>query len=283
VYHPTRGWALQSGLRDLRVFGGKTLSSNSQGLRGRAEHAYPKPEGRQRIAIFGDSFTFGEGVSDGETYSTWLERLLQEAEVLNFGVHGYGHDQMLLYLQEQGVRYHADVVMLGFVYDDMERDLLEFRDYAKPRFRLEGGRLRLEGCPVPTPNEVLRTEARRSRFLELSEVVLDALFWRAGKGGRGENPAVPLLSEFCRIAREGGSRVVFAYLPTHDELAGPLARLRDRSAFFEEFCGSHALSCVSLIPAFQQAATKGASFNPLRHWEPWEHRLAAEGIASLLQ
>jgi hypothetical protein len=67
-------------------------------------------------------------------------------EVLNLGVHGYGHDQMLLYLREEGLRYRPDVVLLGFVQIDMPRNQLSFRDYAKPRF---GVRRRLSRRNVP--------------------------------------------------------------------------------------------------------------------------------------
>src|SRR5262245_21643077 len=116
VHHPTRGWALEPGIRDMRVFGDKVLNSSALGLRGREERAYAKPPGVRRVVALGDSFTFGEEVSDDQTYCHQLEALLPGTEVLNLGVHGYGHDQMLLYLEEEGVKYRPDVVLLGFVH-----------------------------------------------------------------------------------------------------------------------------------------------------------------------
>jgi hypothetical protein len=41
--------------------------------------------------ILGDSFTFGDEVSDNETYSYYLQQMLPHTEVINMGVHGYGH------------------------------------------------------------------------------------------------------------------------------------------------------------------------------------------------
>ncbi|HWX24140.1 MAG TPA: SGNH/GDSL hydrolase family protein, partial [Vicinamibacteria bacterium] len=120
VYHPTRGWALRGGLKGERVFGDKTLSSSAMGVRGSEERSYRKTQGSARILVFGDSFTFGEDVSDDETYPFFLERTLGGIEVLNCGVQGYGHDQMFLYLREEGLRYKPDVVLLGFVAQDME-------------------------------------------------------------------------------------------------------------------------------------------------------------------
>src|SRR5262245_37250811 len=144
AFSPTRGWALREGLRDLPAFG-HLVSSNSQGLRGTREFAYERTPGVPRIVVLGDSFTFGEEVSDDETYSRRLEALLPGSEVLNLGVHGYGQDQMLIYLREEGVRYGPDVVLLGFIAEDMDRNLLAFRDFAKPHFVLDGGTLALRG------------------------------------------------------------------------------------------------------------------------------------------
>jgi hypothetical protein len=67
------------------------------------------------------SFTFGQEVGDDETWSCFLQNLLPGSEVINFGVQAYGHDQMLLYLQEEGIKYHPDIVILGFVSMDMRR------------------------------------------------------------------------------------------------------------------------------------------------------------------
>src|SRR5262249_2909662 len=154
-YHPARGWALRPDVRSLVAFdNGATVSSNAQGIRGRREYADQRPPGVTRVLVFGDSLTFGDEVSDDETYAAQLERMLPATEVINLGVHGYGHDQMLLYLEEVGARYRPDLVLLGFVGIDMERNLLGFRDFAKPRFDLEG--------PPPGPPEHARSPARGS-------------------------------------------------------------------------------------------------------------------------
>ncbi len=46
--------------------------------------------------MFGDSCMFGEEVDDHETLAVYLEQRLSHAEVMNFGVHGYGLGQMVL-------------------------------------------------------------------------------------------------------------------------------------------------------------------------------------------
>ena len=114
-----------------------------------------KPAGETRILGVGDSFTYGEAVRDEETFCAVLDRLIPEATVLNFGVHGYGVDQMLLRLRRDAMRYQPDIVVVGVFFPDADRNLLSFRDYAKPRFHLAGGQLELTNVPVPTPNEIL--------------------------------------------------------------------------------------------------------------------------------
>jgi hypothetical protein len=70
----------------------------------------------------------GDSATHDKTYSYYLTRSLPDTEVLNLGVSGYGHDQMLLYLKEEGAKYHPDVVILGYVSLDAPRNLLSFRD-----------------------------------------------------------------------------------------------------------------------------------------------------------
>ena len=48
----------------------------------------PKPDGVMRVLVFGDSLTFGDEVTDDETYVAHLQTMLPGTEVLNLGVHG---------------------------------------------------------------------------------------------------------------------------------------------------------------------------------------------------
>jgi hypothetical protein len=86
------------------------VSSNSTGIRGKTEYSYNKIPGKARILILGDSFTFGGEVSDNETYPFYLQQMVPNCEAINFGVYGYGHDQMLVYLKEEGLKYKPDII-----------------------------------------------------------------------------------------------------------------------------------------------------------------------------
>ena len=63
--------------------------------------------------MLGDSITFGTRVRDFETFSYLLEHRSARYEVVNLAVEGYGTDQELLLLEDEGLRYHPDVVVLN--------------------------------------------------------------------------------------------------------------------------------------------------------------------------
>jgi hypothetical protein len=283
AWSPTRGWALRPGLRDVPAFGGKRLNSNSKGIRGRREYAYAKPPGVVRVLVLGDSFTFGEDVGDDETYSHYLERSLPGVEVLNMGVHGYGHDQMLLYFQEEGVRYRPDAVVLGFLPDDMERNLLSFRDYAKPRFVLEGGALRLTGSPVPAPDAMLRAEPWRSRLFDVLTMLRER--HRARSGAKREEMrrlTLAILDELRRAIEAAGARPAYAYLPAYGEITRMDPGMTERERFFFSYCRRRNIQSIYLAPFFRARVREGVELKGYGHWGPTEHRVAAEGIRAYL-
>jgi hypothetical protein len=84
---------------------------NGRGLRDR-EYALEKASGVARVLAFGDSFTFGVGVTEAECFTEVAEGRLRGVEILNMGVPGYGLDQMLLSFLAQGVRYQPDLVVV---------------------------------------------------------------------------------------------------------------------------------------------------------------------------
>jgi hypothetical protein len=282
-YHPTRGWALRPNLRDVPAFGGKTLSSNSRGLRGAREYSLDKPAGSSRIVVVGDSFTFGEDVGDDEAWPRRLEELMPGTEVLNLGVHGYGHDQMLLYLRAEGLRYHPDVVVVGFLPDDMERNVVAFRDYAKPRFVRQGGRLALRNVPVPSPDDVLAREPYRPKFLDLLSMLRGDLLRRSGRDQDAMREiTLPLLDEMNAAVTAAGARSAFAYLPVYGEIDKADPGMTGRERFFFSYWRQRGIQSMYLRPYFLEKLRRGAEFKTYGHWGPLEHQTAAEGVKAYL-
>jgi hypothetical protein len=105
---------------------------NSKGLRGTKEHAPRPAPGVLRVALFGESFVYGEEVSDGEEFGSALEALDPGIEVLNFGVSGFGTDQALLRLRRDGRESAAEVVCLGVMLENIGRNLSRFTRLRNP-------------------------------------------------------------------------------------------------------------------------------------------------------
>lgn len=288
-YDARRGWKLKAGLQGVECCGTQALHSNSRGIRGTKEYSFARVKGKPRILIFGDSFTFGEQVEDAETYAARLAKLWPGAEVLNFGVHGYGFDQMLLYLRDEGVKYRPDFVVLGYVPDDEHRGMYSFRDYAKPWFEWRGDGVvpELRGVPVPTANEVRADFFWRSRVVDLIAGVIESRgretseYWR-----RVADMSDLLLGEFAGAASAAGAIPVFMYMPTAEGILDPLGPVnRGREDRFAGFCSKLEVSCLNLQPRFSREIATGHSgfAPPTRHWGPVEHRVAAEELFKFLK
>jgi lysophospholipase L1-like esterase len=115
--HASRGWTLVPdgwSFQRTRDYG-VLVRTNDRGLRDRP-HALEKPPGTFRIVVLGDSFMEAYQVALEESLPFRLQERLASrgVEVVNLGVGGYGTAQQLLYLEEEGLRYAPDLVVLAF-------------------------------------------------------------------------------------------------------------------------------------------------------------------------
>lgn len=97
------------------------FTTNSQGFRGQTEYALVKPPGMFRVIVLGDSVTLGHGVEDGETFAAVAQRELERSrsvEVINMGVSGFGTAEELIQLQQTGLSYQPDLVVLAYFPND---------------------------------------------------------------------------------------------------------------------------------------------------------------------
>ncbi len=96
--------------------------TNGRGFRDTREFSYEKRPGAVRVLALGDSHTQGYEARQDHVYSAVLERWLRhrgvDAEVLNTGVSGFGTAEELLFLENEGYRYHPDYVVLALYAND---------------------------------------------------------------------------------------------------------------------------------------------------------------------
>ena len=284
TYHPTRGWAMIPNVKDMTPFGpGKFVNTNSKGLRGTTEYPYARVPGKERILVLGDSFTFGTDVSDEETYSHYLEADIPNTEVLNLGIQGYGQDQMLLYLKEEGVKYHPDVVLLGFAHMDIHRNLWKFFAYAKPKYDLTANGVKLTNVPVPTPEQVLAQEPYRSKAVDTAVILNGKIRWALGLTERDARAlTLPILDEIVATSRSIGAVPVFVYLPAYEEIDDLKDSMSEQEQYLDNYCQVRNVPCLFLRPRFVQEAKKGVKLESHYHWTPQMHKIAAEEIVKFL-
>jgi hypothetical protein len=283
IYDPSKGWIPKPNLRDVKIFDNKILNTNAKGLRGKKDFSYTKNRGKLRILILGDSFTFGDEVSDDETYASYLQKMLPHVEVINMGVHGYGHDQMLLLFKEEGVKYEPDIVILGFLGLDMSRNLLRFRDFAKPRFVLDNGALKLTGTPVPRPEDILQRDWMRPRVVDLFSLIRHRIEKTSGLQKKEmEGVTAAILADLIRTSESIRAVPMLAYLPRGKEIVGDPSLTEDEAFMFSLCQLNKTAKCFSTRPLFAEKIARGERFKSSGHWEPAGHLTVAEAIQRYL-
>ncbi|MCR4411918.1 MAG: SGNH/GDSL hydrolase family protein, partial [Thermoguttaceae bacterium] len=106
-----------------RVTWGYPVVNNRLGFRER-EFEMPKPAGKFRIMVLGDSLTWGAGLTEDQRYTRLLENRLQkecphaEIEVLNFGRPGAPTTAERDLLNEHIDTVEPDLVVVGFCVND---------------------------------------------------------------------------------------------------------------------------------------------------------------------
>lgn len=146
------GWVPRPNTTSTPELWGRTVTitilpdgTRSNGSHGVALNSHPI------VLAVGDSYTFGDEVSDSETWPSWLEQQLQ-SPVINGGVVGYGIDQTYLRAKELITRYHPDILIVSFIDDDIGRAEFSERHHAeKPYFDIAQGELSLMNTPLPPP------------------------------------------------------------------------------------------------------------------------------------
>lgn len=136
------GWAPKAGSfgEDITELGVKTYHIDDKGRR--FSPAYSKTP--SKIAVFGDSFSFGRLVNDDETWPYGLSKLTK-SYVPNYSVGGYGLDQALLRLKREIKTLDSKIILMCVVPETIARIHSYWRHYFeygntlafKPRFAIE--------------------------------------------------------------------------------------------------------------------------------------------------
>lgn len=219
-------------LSNAHARAGSIVHTDSLGLRSEipAKIVGEKRPDTIRIAIVGDSVTFGHGIPNAaDVYPAVLEKRLSSEsaggfryEVLNFGVSAYSLVEMTATLKCRMVLLKPDIVVCAFIMDDFDPGRMvsvdEFGYTNDPK--LGWGKNRF-----PLLKNMLR-------HWHLTYLIRDALFnLRGAKTSRYNDATIDQsyrhLKEFKMIASQYGSDCFFVLLPSYgsDDLSKIAERL----------------------------------------------------------
>jgi len=183
-YDNTLGWRNRPNFKSQTKYNGREIieNINSRGWRDK-EYALEKPEDTFRIASIGCSRTYGYGVNMEDSYPKILEKYLNNnsrhnIQVMNFGVNGYGLDQMLLNYKKYISQYNPDLILLQIYTPNIDR--LQYRERwltPKPKYVLKDGLLQLVNEHMPKKRNVLlniwfREHSYLYRFIQYQLLVM---------------------------------------------------------------------------------------------------------------
>jgi len=264
------------------------------------------------MATFGDSFVFGDGVRNNQTWQHFLEQSIENFEVLNFGVSGYGLGQSYLRYLKEGLRFNPDIVFFNYIALG-DREQFSALCMTRPEhfklstpycvlFRIEDGILKMRSIsPLDLFDEDFRKEyvyepleikedqfLLTSRIFKISNVGLlikKALLKRQILGSFKMDKVFPsedikLLSNLLNVVRRNQSTIIFfcpqefRKLPLDIQLL--LKKYRERVVYVN--------STKLLQMRFDSSAvSKEGLWNQSGHYSPKGNLLYAEAVASILR
>lgn len=242
-FDETLGWTVapNSSTSDgLYISGESGIRTSKAGMRFDAGHA------PCRIALVGDSHTFGLELKFEETWSDLLAHHLPECQVLNFGVSGYSLGQMYLRYRRDVLPFQPDIVILALSSNSTNRTMGVYGltmfptgiPWAQPRLQITDAGLTPINQPLPRLEEIRQTkwmsdlpyidydrffvpgkwELKRWRYLYNSYlfrlyITRYSLGRRQQKGDSAETLNQALLRAFLQTAESSHSLPVLLYLP----------------------------------------------------------------------
>lgn len=293
------GYALRPGFRGTleRAEFAAVFTTDERGLR----TTTPRPaDPRLRILAIGDSQTFGFGVADSSTYASRLalllgERGVEDAEVMNAGVPGYGTADQRSFLRARGAALAPDIVLLQFL---PVNDFAESRTPAAQWAALDDGMLAHRDPASEPLSAFARLRGWQKRNSHLATLVSENLGWlamRAGwmpdRGGLlGENFTAQdaervqrLIAEIATIADGLGARLLVLYTTSKAHVIGDAYVEPPSRTVIETAAEAAGIPWLDVTPALRDRDDRLELFFRLDgHWSAAGHRAIAEIVAAEL-
>ena len=310
--HDVYGWAPRPGITGTHATPEycHQASNTRQGFRGSEVFSAERPaDVRARILFIGDSFTYGLGAENSQTFVELVNAAFPDVEVINSGANGYCTRECAAVLDHLGPALRPDLTVYVFYWNDIEDNLRRTTpDFAvdnKGRSRRldrespggdplallppdklvpvgSGGKLYtywlfhegLRGLRYRTlgiSRRWIRNEQQKAEAWTKTEVLLEAMHARAS---------------------EIGTELVIVSLPDHNQV-NPDAVIRNISSLnydvqdtLRDLCARLHLTYVDLLPGLQERwRASGEDFYHYadRHLTPSGNQAAAAQLIDSLR
>jgi len=282
AYNPLQGWIPK---KSISLFDEKTsinITINSEGMRSLNK----VDRNTKKIFMLGDSFTFGDEVSDDKTFSHLLSKKIKSHEVMNLGVRGYGHDQILIHFKEALKVHKPEIVILNFVYDDLFRNELSFRDYEKPFYQIKNNKLILKNTPISSANSLKEQEVFKMKLIDVISIMYEHYRMKVS-GSFYKDPlhvSERILNKLILEIKEVGARPVFVYLPISHEANNTNLERTQWENFMFTICKKQLIDCISTRKGFANAVLNQGHIFPIHgHWKNKGHEIVSQEIFQFLK
>jgi hypothetical protein len=317
--HPDYGFALLPGAsgRFVKPEFDVSFRHTAQRMRGdkiwQAERA---PGVRSRILFLGDSFTYGTGNEESETFVSRLTGRWPEVEIINTGCPGYCQIEELAVLDKLGTVMRPDISVVMFFWNDVS-----LRSRTGPNYALnaEGKVRRVTPPDVPSdplklwPAELAVAQSRwKSCYLfELLRETWRTVGRRYGFAPRQSENRTPEEKEdaWKRVAgqfrlmklraNEIGTRLVVVCIPEYCQVNPAAVSAFVKPLHYEvqdrlsQVCADLGIEYYDPRPVMRAAfeangGTDGAKSKPLYHWidrhlAPFGNQVMAGYLEAILE
>ena len=246
----------------------------------------------------GDSFTFGLGVNQEDTWVAQLEKLSQR-EIINLGVPGWGPQQYTRTLEQYGIPFRPKIVFYGLYNNDLgnatvfARDDGHFNEFSLRQF------LRAHSLTFNLFRRIRR--ARKGiNNIELKDIgfnfssanLKDRILADTRRFSKGWELTKQEIKRAYRDTKKANAVFVLLYFPSKEEVYWEL--IKEKGKFLESFdddidqlrkttmnfCQVKELLCVDLTMALKErAGQRETLYFPINnHWNVPGNRLVAEVI-----
>ncbi len=250
--------------RDLKDFyaPGLDVKINSQGFRSDEDFTVDVPKDKIRLICSGDSFTFGFGVSNNQTWCHDLSTINSQLQTVNMALGGYGIDQAYLWYKRDGGKLKHNVHLFAFItadFDRIQRDV--FLGYGKPLLKVKDDQLIIENVPVSKRGFYFfwTTPPYQEAFNELRSVqLLSQTFFQQQNNSKPpiDEPLVQavswkILEDLAQLDTAHHSKLVLIYLPVQADYEINL-KTDTRRRYVEQASQKKGLIYFDLVDEFRK-------------------------------